>query len=46
MRTAPIVFADGVFASAGHRVASAGTHLDPLVIFIGGIVLVFVAFGF
>ena len=44
--TAPIVLAAGVFAPADHRVVSAGNHLDPLVIIIGGVVLVFVAFGF
>jgi type IV secretory pathway TraG/TraD family ATPase VirD4 len=46
VRTAPIVLAGGVFATADHRAVSAGTHLDPLVIIIGGLVLLVVGFGF
>jgi type IV secretion system protein VirD4 len=46
VRTAPIVLAGGVFAPADHRVVSAGNHLDPLVIIIGGLVLLVVGFGF
>jgi type IV secretion system protein VirD4 len=46
VRTAPIVLAGGVFATADHRVVSAGNHLDPLVIIIGGVVLLVVGFGF
>jgi type IV secretion system protein VirD4 len=45
VRTAPIVLAGGVFATADHRVVSAGDHLDPLVIIIGGLVLLVVGFG-
>jgi hypothetical protein len=45
VHTASIALASGVFAPADHRVVSAGNHLDPLVIIIGGLVLLVVGFG-
>jgi type IV secretory pathway TraG/TraD family ATPase VirD4 len=45
VRTAPIVLAGGLFATADHQGMSAGNHLDPLVTIIGGLVLLVVGFG-
>jgi hypothetical protein len=45
-RTAPIVLIDSLFTPANHRAAPGGDHLDPLVMVIGGLVLLLLAFGF
>ena len=46
VRTAPVVLIDSLFAPADHHAAPAGDHLDPLVVVIGGLVLLVLAFGF
>jgi type IV secretory pathway TraG/TraD family ATPase VirD4 len=45
-RTAPIVLIDSLFTPANHHAAPGGDHLDPLVMVIGGLVLLVLAFGF
>jgi type IV secretory pathway TraG/TraD family ATPase VirD4 len=45
-RTAPIVLIDSLFTPANHHATPGGDHLDPLVMVIGGLVLLVLAFGF
>ena len=39
VRTAPVVLAGSAFAAADHPTVPVGDHLDPLVMIIGGLVL-------